>query len=45
MNVKAVWSKLAKAQLDAQLVSEAIHSYIKVPSLCILTVIGHREII
>ena len=29
VNVKAVWSKLAKAQLDAQLVCEAIHSYIK----------------
>jgi clathrin heavy chain len=29
VNVKAVWSKLAKAQLDAQLVTEAIHSYIK----------------
>ena len=27
--MKAVWSKLAKAQLDAQLVTEAIHSYIK----------------
>ena len=29
MNVKAVWSKLAKAQLESQLVSEAINSYIK----------------
>ena len=29
MNAKAVWSKLAKAQLEAQLVTEAIHSYIK----------------
>jgi len=29
VNVKAVWSKLAKAQLDAQFVTEAINSYIK----------------
>lgn len=29
MNTKQVWSKLAKAQLEAQLVTEAIHSYIK----------------
>lgn len=29
VNVKAVWSKLAKAQLESQLVSEAINSYIK----------------
>lgn len=29
VNAKAVWSKLAKAQLEAQLVTEAIHSYIK----------------
>jgi clathrin heavy chain len=29
VNAKQVWSKLAKAQLDSQLVTEAIHSYIK----------------
>jgi clathrin heavy chain len=29
VNTKQVWSKLAKAQLEAQLVTEAIHSYIK----------------
>lgn len=29
VNAKAVWSKLAKAQLDADQVSEAIQSYIK----------------
>jgi len=29
VNVKAVWSKLARAQLDAQFVSECIASYIK----------------
>lgn len=29
VNVKPVWSKLARAQLDGQLVTEAINSYIK----------------
>lgn len=29
VNIKAVWSKLAKAQLDAMLVKEAVDSYIK----------------